>query len=80
MSKFSDKNLSPIVQKAEQIFKLTQGLVEIIPKDIVFLQETTFRFMMEDAMMIPVKISGKEAVDLYDIKLENAAIIRKCAR
>lgn len=31
-------------------------------------------------MMIPVKISGAEAVDLYDLKMENAAIIRKCAR
>jgi hypothetical protein len=36
--------------------------------------------MMEDAMMIAAKISGAEAVDLYDIKMENAAIIRKCAR
>ena len=35
---------------------------------------------MEDAMMIAAKISGAEAVDLYDIKMENAAIIRKCAR
>jgi hypothetical protein len=36
--------------------------------------------MMEDAMMIAAKISGAEAVDLYDIKMENATIIRKCAR
>ena len=31
-------------------------------------------------MIIPVKISGAEAVKLYDIKMENAAIIRKAAR
>lgn len=70
----------PIYKKAEQIFKITQGLIEIVPKDNDFLQETTVRFMMEDAMMIPVKISGAVAVDLYDLKMENAAIIRKCAR
>lgn len=36
--------------------------------------------MLEDAMIIPVKISGAEAVELYDLKMENAAIIRKAAR
>jgi hypothetical protein len=71
---------TPIYKKAEHIFQLTHALVEIIPKDNEFLQETTVRFMMEDAMMIPAKISGAEAVDLYDLKMENAVIIRKCAR
>lgn len=70
----------PIYIKAEQIFKITHGLVKTIPEENEFLQETTVRFMMEDAMMIPAKISGAEAVDLYDLKMENAAIIRKCAR
>ncbi|MEA1847950.1 hypothetical protein U9K52_03400 [Chryseobacterium sp. MHB01] len=31
-------------------------------------------------MIIQAKISGAEAVRLYDIKMENAAIIRKAAR
>lgn len=31
----------PIYQKAEQIFKLTEGLVHIIPVENEFLQETT---------------------------------------
>ncbi|AZA85175.1 hypothetical protein C1637_17115 [Chryseobacterium lactis] len=31
-------------------------------------------------MIIQAKISGAEAVKLYDIKMENAAIIRKAAR
>lgn len=70
----------PIYKKAEQIFRITHGLVKIVPEENEFLQETTVRFMMEDAMMIPAKISGAEAVDLYDLKMENAAIIRKCAR
>jgi hypothetical protein len=70
----------PIYQKAEQIFKLTEGLVQIISKEDDFLQETTVRFMMEDAMTIPVKIAAAEAADLYDLRMENAAIIRKAAR
>jgi len=75
-----NKKESSIALKAELIFKLTQGLIEIVPKDNKFLQETTVRFMLEDAMMIPAKISGAEAIDLYDIKMENATIIRKCAQ
>lgn len=69
-----------IYQKAGQIFQITQGLVQIIPAENEFLQETTVRFMMEDAMTIPTKIAGAEAGDLYDLRMENAAIIRKAAR
>ena len=35
---------------------------------------------MEDAALLTVKVSGAEAGDLYDIRMENAAIIRKAAR
>lgn len=73
------KNL-PIYKKAEEIFQLTDALIKTLPTDDEFLQETTVRFMLEDAMIIPVKISGAEAVELYDLKMENAAIIRKAAR
>lgn len=70
----------PIYQKAEQIFKLTEGLVHIIPAKNEFLQETTVQYMLENAMIIPVKIAGAEGGDLYDLRMENAAIIRKAAR
>lgn len=80
MENSHDRRQSPLYKKSEQIFKLTHALIEIIPHDNEFLQETCSKFMMEDAMMIAAKISGAEAVDLYDIKMENAAIIRKCAR
>jgi hypothetical protein len=70
----------PLYQKAEQIFKITQGIIEIIPADNDFLQETTVQFMLEDAMIIPAKIAGAYGVDLYDLKMENATIIRKAAR
>lgn len=73
-------NNLPIYKKADEIFRLTDALVRTIPVDNEFLQETTVKFMLEDAMIIPAKISGAEAVDLYDLKMENAAIIRKAAR
>jgi hypothetical protein len=80
MSKLDKTHQLAIYQKAEQIFRLTEGLIQIIPKEDEFLQETTVRFMMEDAMIIPAKIVGAEAGDLYDLRMENAAIIRKAAR
>ncbi|AOW10846.1 hypothetical protein [Flavobacterium gilvum] len=80
MSKLDKIHNMPIYQKAEQIFKLTEGLVQIIPKDDEILQETSVRFMLEDAIIIPAKIVNAEAGDLYDLRMENAAIIRKAAR
>lgn len=80
MSKRDELHQFPLYQKAEQIYKITRGLVEIVPADNEFLQETTVRFMMENAMIIPAKIAGAQAVELYDLKMENAAIIRKAAR
>ncbi len=80
MANSDNRNRSPLYKKSEEIFKLTHALIQIVPKDNEFLQETCVKFMMEDAMMISAKISGADAVDLYDLKMENAAIIRKCAR
>lgn len=80
MSKHDELQQMPLYQKAEQILKITMGLVEIIPKENEFLQETTVRFMMENAFVIPAKIAGATGVGLYDLKMENAALIRKAAR
>jgi hypothetical protein len=70
----------PLYEKADQILKITLGLVAIVPKDNVLLQETTVRYMIENAYMLPAKIAGAQSVDLYDLKMENAALIRKAAR
>lgn len=72
------KNL-PILAKAEEIFDLVKTITDLIPEEDELLQSYKSQFL-EDAMIIPVKISGAEAVKLYDIKMENAAIIRKAAR
>lgn len=80
MSKHDELEQMPLYQKAEQILKITMGLVEIVPKDNEFLQETTVRFMIENACLIPAKIAGAVGVGLYDLKMENATLIRKAAR
>jgi hypothetical protein len=80
MSKHDELEQMPLYQKAEQILKITMGLVEIVPKENEFLQETTVRFMMENAFLIPAKIAGVSGVTLYDLKMENATLIRKAAR
>jgi len=36
--------------------------------------------MLSDAAQLTVKVAGAEAAGLYDLKMENAAIIRKAAR
>ena len=36
--------------------------------------------MLNDAALLTVKVAGAEAAGLYDLKMENAAIIRKAAR
>jgi hypothetical protein len=70
----------PLYLKSLEIVKITEALVRTIPEENEFLQETTARFMMEDALIIPAKIAGATSVTLYDLKMENAAIIRKSAR
>ena len=80
MSKRDELQQMTLYQKAEQILKITMGLVEIVPKENKFLQETTVRFMMENAFLIPAKIAGATGAGLYDLKMENATLIRKAAR
>jgi hypothetical protein len=70
----------PIYQKALEMLKITDALIKTIPEDNEMLLETKAQFMREDAYMIPSKIAGAVGVDLYDLKMENAAIIRKSAR
>jgi hypothetical protein len=68
----------PIMIKAHEIFNTTKIIVETIPKaeDELPVRD----LMLEDAMMLPVKISGAEAADLYTLRMENAVIIKMHAR
>lgn len=80
MSNHDALSQMPLYQKAEQILKITMGLVAIVPAENEILQETTVRYMMENALLLPAKIAGAQGIDLYDLKMENATLIRKAAR
>tara|TARA_R110002049_G_scaffold95397_4_gene234266 strand:- start:476 stop:979 length:504 start_codon:yes stop_codon:yes gene_type:complete len=79
----------PIFKKAMDIQKLVDHIVESVEKtDINFEREieaemlqNNLMFLRENSLIIGAKIAGAAGEDtLYDLKMENAAIIRKCAR
>ena len=78
----------PLFKKAEEISELVRHLVKSVEtSDIKFKDEVqkemmddNLNYLMENSMIIPAKIAGAAGVDLYDIKMENASIIRKAAR
>ncbi len=69
----------PLYRKAMEILDTVQRLESLVAEENLYLKEV-ITFMRADAMQIPAKIAGAEGVDLYDLKMENAAIIRKNAR
>lgn len=71
--------MSHIYNKAIEIFETVKHICDLIPESNTDLQPTK-QVMLEDAMILSTKIAGADAVDLYDIKMENAALIRRAAR
>lgn len=69
----------PIYKKAEEIYALVSKLTQLIPPEDAILEETG-TMMMEDAMILTAKLAGSIGADLYDLKMENATLIRKAAR
>jgi len=69
----------PIYRKGKEIFDLVHELTDLIPEDNEYLMSVKGP-MLSDAMLMTVKVAGAEAGELYDLKMENAAIIRKAAR
>jgi hypothetical protein len=70
----------PIYQKAEEIFDVVQHIADLIPEDADSHLQFVKGEMLGDAMTIMAKIAGAEGGQIYDLKMENAAIIRKAAR
>jgi hypothetical protein len=68
----------PIYKKALEILDLTEQIVD------TFNDEGRAKYhrelMLQDAMIIPAKIAGAEAMDDYILKMENATIIKIHAR
>jgi len=69
----------PIYLKGKEIFDLVNKITALIPEDNEYLMHVK-ACMLSDAAQLTVKIAGAEAAGLYDLKMENAAIIRKAAR
>jgi hypothetical protein len=69
----------PIYQKGKQIFDLVHKIADLIPEENEYLMVVKGQ-MLSDAALLSAKVAGAEAAGLYDLKMENAAIIRKAAR
>ena len=77
----------PVYKKAIEILNLCLNFNDLVfdeysnSDDIkIEMLLDTVKHIRENAMLIPAKIAGAAGTKLYDIKMENAAIIRKCAR
>ena len=68
----------PLFRKAMEILDTVHRIESLVPEENEFLKDVA-TFMHADAMQIPAKIAGAVAAELYDIKMENATIIRKNA-
>lgn len=69
----------PIYRKGKEIFDIVSKITDLIPDNDEYLNEIK-AWMLSDAAQLTVKVAGAEAARLYDLKMENAAIIRKAAR
>lgn len=85
----------PVYKKAEEILILVSSLLKGSEAEDLevdddeeqdtqqFLErmyESNKEYMMQNALLIPAKIAGAEGADIYDLRMENAALIRKAAR
>lgn len=79
----------PVFKKAMEMQKLVDHIIETVEKTDINFEESiqaemiksNLNYLRENAMIIPAKIAGAADEDmLYDIRMENAAIIRKSAR
>jgi len=69
----------PIYRKGKEIFDMVNKITDLIPENNEYLNEVK-ACMLSDAAQLTVKVAGAEAAGLYDLKMENASIIRKAAR
>ena len=68
----------PIYQKGVEIYDLVSKIVDLIPEHNEELQHVKSE-ILTDALLLMVKVAGAEAAELYDLKMEAAAFIRKAA-
>ncbi|MFN3557469.1 MAG: hypothetical protein ACK4VN_16035 [Bacteroidales bacterium] len=68
----------PVYKKGQEIYDVVKEISDLIPGENEILQNIMMQ-MLSDAAMLTVKIAGAEGGDLYDIRMQNAALIRKAA-
>ncbi len=85
---FEETKKMPLFKKAEEMLDIAEKIVAILSEMNLRKDKTTkeemlqnyAKWIMENSSIIPAKITGAEGVGIYDLKMENAAIIRKAAR
>lgn len=68
----------PLFIKGKEILEVVNDILSLIQEDdehLVYIKQ----IILEDAYMLTAKIVNAESGDLYDVRMENAAIIRKAA-
>src|SRR5690554_2348243 len=70
---------TPIYKKSEEIFETIKAITELFPEDDFILSDLKGQ-LLGDAMLIQSILAGAFGVKLYDLKMENATLIRKAAR
>jgi|LSQX01.3.fsa_nt_gb hypothetical protein len=68
----------PLFKKGQEIVEVITQIADLIPEDDEVLQ-TTMSMILRDAYLLTAKIANAESGEFYDIKMQNAAIIRKAA-
>jgi len=76
---FLDPSAIALYRKGKEIFEVVHKIAELIPDDNEPLQHVKVN-MISDSMQLTVKVVGACGGDLYDLRMEAAAIIRKAAR
>lgn len=66
----------PLYQKGNEILDIVRCIADLIDDEDGELGFAK-RLMLEDAYMLTAKIAGAEGGDMYSIRMESAAIIRK---
>jgi hypothetical protein len=82
--RFKNPHAKALYKKALEIHDLVRSILAAAPEGVKGSRGEMLRSQMDDmragTTLIPAKIAGAEAADLYDLRMENAALIRKAAR
>ena len=69
----------PIYKKGMEIYELVTKITDLIEEDSGELADIKNN-MLTDALLLSSKVANAEGGDIYDIRMENAALVRKAAR